>query len=137
MFLIFCSCSADTIPCVSIGESDNVDDNIKIGSSSWPNPFILSDGMLRNSTLKNLDSRKPSSRADRTDILNAVYYECMKYTLWVLFICLQEHLFQGFLPHFASNIKSKMSKILWFSGGLQGKWNSGETQFYLNRLNKY
>ena len=137
MFLIFCSCSADTIPCVSIGESDNVDDNIKIGSSSWPNPFILSDGMLRNSTLKNLDSRKPSSRADRTDILNAVHYECMKYTLWVLFICLQEHLFQGFLPHFASNIKSKMSKILWFSGGLQGKWNSGETQFYLNRLNKY
>ena len=137
MFLIFCSCSADTIPCVSIGESDNVDDNIKIGSSSWPNPFILSDGMLRNSTLKNLDSRKPSRRADRTDILNAVYDECMKYTLWVLFICLQEHLFQGFLPHFASNIKSKMSKILWFSGGLQGKWNSGETQFYLNRLNKY
>ena len=137
MFLIFCSCSADTIPCVSIGESDNVDDNIKIGSSSWPNPFILRDGMVWNSTLKNLDSRKPSSRADRTDILNAVYDECMKYTLWVLFICLQEHLFQGFLPHFASNIKSKMSKILWFSGGLQGKWNSGETQFYLNRLNKY
>ena len=81
LFLIFRSCSADTIPCVSIGESDNVDDNIKIGSSSWPNPFILSDGMLRNSTLKNLDSRKPSSRADRTDILNAVYDECMKYTL--------------------------------------------------------
>ena len=64
-----------------VGESDNVDDNIKIGSSSWRNPSILSDGMLRNSTLKNLDCRKPSSRADRTDILNAVYDECMKYTL--------------------------------------------------------
>ena len=66
---------------MSVGESDNVDDNIKIRSSSWPNPFILSDGMLRNSTLKNLHSRKPLSRADRTDILSAVYDECMKYTL--------------------------------------------------------
>ena len=61
--------------------------------------------MLRNSTLKNVDSRKSSSRADTTDILNAVSDECIKYTLSVLFICLQEHLFQGFLPHFASNIK--------------------------------
>ena len=81
MFLILCSCSADTIPCVSVRESDKVDANIKIGSSSWPNPFILSDGMLRNSTLKNLDSRKPSSRADCTDILNEVHDEYMKYTL--------------------------------------------------------
>lgn len=81
LFLIFCSCSADTIPCVSVEESDKVDDNIKIDRSSWPNPFILSDGMLRNITLKNLDNRKPSSKTDHTDILNAIYDKCMEYTL--------------------------------------------------------
>ena len=66
---------------MSIEESDNVDDNIKIGSSSWAKPFIRSDGMLRNSTLKSFDRRKSSSRADRTDKLNLDYDECMKYTL--------------------------------------------------------
>ena len=39
--------------------------------------------MLRNRVIQNLDTKKPSTKADRTDILNAVYDECIKYTMRV------------------------------------------------------
>ena len=56
------------------------DMNAPLVGKRWPNPFVFKNAFLIKSLFEKLDKKESTTRTERTEIHQALFDECTRYT---------------------------------------------------------